>query len=134
MRITLTTLTVTLFLASCTVQDNVNCEQAICTDVFSSVNVNVVDNNGDPVVLNNVATVNAATGDSIFLDQPSRANGNYVVLDDSYVKQMYNQTVTFMFVGTDATSGKTLFAEPYTITADCCHVGMGSGKETIVIK
>lgn len=122
-----------LIFSACNRKDKNDCSEAICTLIFASINVKVVDQNGAPIVVNNISTVNTITNDTMFFDQPSRSSGEYVVLDDSYVERMYNRSVDFILVGKESASGPTLFAEPYTIGADCCHVSKGSGKDVITL-
>jgi hypothetical protein len=106
-------------------------DDVICTMMFAMVNTDVVDNTGEHVILDEAYTLRDDTGEKIKLEQTT--NGTiYTVLDDSYVKKLQNTEAKFHFVGIKG--GKQIVNEPYTISADCCHIKKVSGKEQITVQ
>jgi len=101
----------------------------ICTMMYAMVNVTVKTSNDEPVELQKVKTVRKSTGE--ILTYNSNAKGSYIVLDDSYVKSLQNQTDTFIFSG--MLDGKEIVHEPFVIGADCCHVKKVSGRNAITL-
>jgi hypothetical protein len=107
------------------------CDNAICTEVFMTVATQVVDNEGKPVVLDEVYTMRTNLGDRINIDQ-HMGEGHYIVLDDNYQPKLQNNSGEFTFVGKK--DGKIVVEEPFTITADCCHIEKKSGKDVITLQ
>lgn len=108
-----------------------NCEEAICTMEFRSLNVQIKDNAGNPVKFDEVFTLRVNTGERIRYDINTNPDGSYTVLDDSYQKKLSQSTAEFRFVAIKA--GKELVNELYVISADCCHISKVSGKEEVVV-
>ncbi len=102
-------------------------EEVMCTEIFSMVTVQVTDQNGDAVLLDEVYTIRGNNAETIRPDQ--QAGGVYVVLDDSYRKKLENQKDDFRFIGMK--EGKKVIEEVYSIAADCCHIQKISGNESI---
>ena len=120
-----------VFLAStCSKSKSSSCDDVACTMIFAAVSVQVVDAANAPVKLDEVYTVRKSTGQKIKPDQ-HMAEGRYVILDDSYQKTIQNSSEVFVLGGMK--DGKRVVSETYTISADCCHVKKGSGKEKITI-
>ena len=107
-------------------------EPVMCTQMFAMVTAQVVDAVGNPVKLDEAYTVRAGTSDKITSSQEPGMNNAYVVLDDSYQKKLAQTTAAFRFVGMK--DGKKVVDEPYTISADCCHIKKESGPTTITIQ
>lgn len=123
-------LLITILLISCDKQNSSNeCADAICTEDFRIFNVKVVDTNDKKIVLKSFMTLNIPTADTITFSMND--DTTYTVLDDSYREKIYNQTVDFRFYGT--TQNGDEFNQPYSFTADCCHVSKVSGTETIIV-
>lgn len=129
-RIYLFVLVLPLLSTKC-IKDDKNCTQAICTEMFASVNVNVLDKNGNSATLQDYYTINTITGDTMRHDNNGWPQGSYTVVDDSYVKKMYNSKLQFRFVG--IVNNAMVVDEMYTIAADCCHVSKETGKDTITL-
>jgi hypothetical protein len=106
-----------------------NCEQVMCTMMFAMVTAEVKDANNTSVTADNVFTIKDGNTDTLRFEQ-QMFNGQYVVIDDSYAKELQNKQAVFHFIGIK--NGKMLFNEPYTISADCCHIKMESGKSEII--
>lgn len=107
------------------------CEGVMCTAMFTMITVSIADSNGQPVALDNYYTLRPRTGEKI-TSQQTLGNGSYVVLDDSYQKNLVNQSEDFRFVGIK--NGLRVVDEPYRLSADCCHVKKENGRATVVAK
>lgn len=125
-------LTAPLFLLSCDKKaDSNNCKNAICTEEFRSVQVNVIDNQGNKVKLQDAYLINVQLGDTTPVTLES-FDSSYIVFSDNEVKNMQNKTYTYKFIGT--LNNVQVLNEPYSFSADCCHINKVSGKETITIQ
>lgn len=126
-------LTTPLFLLSCDKKaDSNDCKNAICTEEYRSVTVNVLDNSGNKVVLQNAYLINLQNADTTIITTAQSFDSTYVVFSDNEVKNMQNKTYNYKFIGT--LNGMQVFDEPYTFSADCCHINKVSGKGTITIQ
>lgn len=124
-----------LLLSACNPKESVipanDCSNVFCTAIFASISVDVEDKNGSPVELYNYYTINRSNNDTLRPLQSSWGKGTYTVVDDSYTSKMYNKTYEFSFVG--IVNNQVIINEPFTISADCCHVSKVSGKESVTI-
>lgn len=111
-------------------QNSTDCGQVMCTMMFAMVNAEVKDANGAAVTADKVFTIKDGTTDTLKFEQQV-LNGGYVVIDDSYVKELQNKQALFHFIGIK--NGQVLFNEPYTISADCCHIKKEAGKAVITL-
>jgi hypothetical protein len=96
-----------------------------------ALTVQVRNGSNAPRTLDEVYTVNSATGERIDFKQ-GVGPGFFVLLDDTYRQKMIGTTVDFDFVG--IRNGETAIKEHYTVSADCCHVKKESGKDVIVLR
>ncbi len=118
------------FMAStCNKPEKDACVDVACTMMFAMVTVQVQEQDGSPVVLDEVYTVRKSSNETIKPQQQSAEGGHYVVLDDSYVGSLKQSVDSFTFVGMK--NGQRVVEEPYVLGADCCHVRRESGKEVI---
>lgn len=125
-------LTAPLFLLSCNKKaDSNNCDNAICTLEYRMISVTVVDAQGNKVVLQKASLANVQTGDTTIVPLSELTDSTYIIFSDSEVKNMRNKTYNYRFVGT--LNNVQVFNEPYTFSADCCHINLVSGKGTITI-
>lgn len=117
---------------ACSTTKKIACPpDVICTRIFKSVTVRIVDASTKPIQLDEAYTINIITGESIHLENTGQV-GYYTVLDDSYQKKMPNSTLRFQFVGIK--NGQRIVEETYRITADCCHIDKLAGRDEIIIK
>ncbi len=117
---------------SCKKKSDGNCADVMCTAMFTMINTKVTDANGRYVKLDEVYTQRASNKDIYRPDQAMMAfDSTYIVLDDSYLTKLQNQTDSFYFIGIK--NGVKVVNEPFVLGADCCHVSKQSGKATIVI-
>lgn len=122
-----------LLLISCGKKaDSNNCDGAICTLDYRMITVTVKDAQGNKVVLQKAALANLQTGDTAIIPLSEMTDSTYIIFSDSEVKNMRNKTYNFRFIGT--LNNAQVFDEPYTFSADCCHVNLVSGKGTITIQ
>lgn len=108
-----------------------NCDDVACTMMFAMVTAEVKDANGQPVLLDEYYTIRDKNAQKITPESQVPQDGTYVILDDSWTRQLRNTSESFHFIGKK--NGIEIVNEPYTIGADCCHVDKKSGKGTIVI-
>jgi hypothetical protein len=106
-------------------------EDVICTEMFAMVMVQISDINGTPARLDKVETIRKSTGEKINIEQQPM-EGQYVVLDDSYVRKLQKQKDDFIFRGYK--NNEMVVEETYTISADCCHINKESGAGELTIK
>ena len=98
-----------------------------CTEDFRTVIITV---SGDP--LSEAYTIRKDTDEKLnFNHQNALGAESYIVVDDTYVEKMKNQTLDFLFVG--VLSGTVVVEEEFTIRADECHVEYVSGNTDVVI-
>lgn len=117
---------------SCEKKNNGNCADVMCTAMFTMINTKVTDANGHYVKLDEVYTQRVSNKDIYKPDQTMMAfDSSYIVLDDSYLPKLQNQTDSFYFVGIK--NGVKVVNEPFVLGGDCCHVSKQSGKTTIVV-
>jgi hypothetical protein len=107
-----------------------DCKGVVCNTAFVREGVVVLNIDGDPIELDDAFTFNRAKNQTIrFKD--FKFGDLYIVIDDSYQKTLKDETVKVQFIGVK--NGKKIFNEPYTLTADCCHIKKLSGKDTIIV-
>jgi len=101
-----------------------------CTMMFASVSVNITDEKGEPVTFSEIYTLRKSTGEILTYMHPAIEH-SYIVVDDSYQKNLVNQTDTFQLIGKK--DGEIIMNEPFVINADCCHINKLSGKSEIIL-
>lgn len=102
-------------------------DDTACTMDFRTVVITVSGQN-----LNDVYTIRVDNEEKLTFDQGNAlGNETYVVIDDSYVDKMKNQTLDFLFVG--EVNGSVVVEEEFTIQADECHVEYVSGNTDVQI-
>jgi hypothetical protein len=119
-------------LSSCSMIDNQE-SGCVCTAVFVSVGVVVVDQNNDPVDSLNVTVKNLISGKVYDFHGENRDYfGRYIVMTDGYVKDFSTFPQTINFTGR---KGNTEISSDFQIITDeCkCHVGKLSGLDTLRI-
>ena len=96
-----------------------------CTEEYRFVTITV---NG--AQLDNFYTIRTSNGDTIRHEQEMGLDSNvYVVLTDSYQKNIQNSVENFVFHGFIGDS--LVVNEPFVIKADQCHITYVSGKTEI---
>lgn len=108
-----------------------NCNGVVCTMELRSITLQVNDNTGNPVKLDEAYTTRVKTGERISHEANTTTVGSYTVLDDGYQKKLAQSTDEFRFVG--KRGGQEVVNELYSISADCCHISKQSGKTEVTI-
>ena len=102
-----------------------NTQEIACTEEYRFVTITV---NG--AQLDNFYTIRTSTGDTIRHEQEMGLDSNvYVVLTDSYQKNIQNSVENFVFHGFIGDS--LVVNEPFVIKADMCHIDYVSGKTEV---
>ena len=102
-----------------------NTQEIACTEEYRFVTITV---NG--AQLDNFYTIRISNGDTIRHDQEMGLDSNvYVVLTDSYQKNIQNSVENFVFHGLIGDS--LVVNEPFVIKADQCHITYVSGKTEV---
>jgi hypothetical protein len=109
----------------------VECGDIACTMMFAMVTVEVKDQQGNKVILDEYYTIREKTNDKLTLQSHMPDSGTYTVLDDNFVATLKNASEQFRFVGKK--NGVEVVNEQYTISADCCHINKVNGKSTVTI-
>jgi hypothetical protein len=107
------------------------CGDIACTMMFGMITVEVKDQQGNKVILDEYYTVREKTGDKIIGQSHIPDSGTYTILDDNYTSALRNKTEIFQFIGKK--NGTEVINEKYEISADCCHINKVSGKSSITI-
>ncbi len=126
-------LAIPFILLSCKTKESIiDCRTAICTLELRSISIKVKSNTLDTVALDNYYTVNTSINDTIFAAHTLiDNNGFYSVLSDNYTNKMRNKTYQFRFIG--IIGSNIVVDEPFTVSADCCHISKVSGKSEVFI-
>ena len=124
-----------LFLAISSCKTNDSCEDIACTLIFISESVKVIDQNDNPVALDDFQVINIGTNENITRQlsteefQMAQQLGSYPLVSDLDVEPQ--QTIEIQFQGFQ--SGTQIITENYTVSADCCHIGTPEGNLEIRI-
>lgn len=113
-------------------QPNPDCNGVGCTHNFASVPLEIVDNNGNPVVLDNFYTQDKngnKLNPDLYSYEPFTAS--YTVINDGWVVGHQKTFVKLSFVGFK--NGIKVVDEPFEINTDCCHIAKASGRDRIII-
>ena len=109
-----------------------------CTAVFAEVLLEVKNTSGAAVTLDSFVVTDlsgrplppSSTGIPVY-GYPQSGNGMYTVINDAWLGGHRNSSASVRAIG--FINSVQVFNEPYTIVADCCHVGKTSGKDAIII-
>jgi hypothetical protein len=103
----------------------------VCTDVFMSAGVTVVDQNNLVVDSLIVTVKNRSTGKVYdFYGETREYGGGYIVMTDEYTKDFSTIPQAIVFTGH---KGNTYISADFSIVTDeCkCHVGKSAGPDTL---
>lgn len=117
---------------SCSTVDK-NC---ICTEVFVTSTVMIIDSNGFPVDSLSI-TVKDRDGNNLNIEQDFYrfVPGRYIVLNDGFLNLLCEKLMPqkFFFSATDGS--RTVSAEYLYHTDDCCcHISKVAGPDTLVLR
>lgn len=116
-----------------------------CTEEFKMINLEVIDQDGNPVLLDFFLTIRSINGDTVscFHEYAQQQLGFYVVLADytyypetvdnivehNHVSALENRVESFTFIGE---IGDTIvISEEYTFSSDGCHIHKVNGKDLV---
>lgn len=106
-------------------QTDVKANEGICTQEFHSIGLRVL---GDS--LTDFYTIRLSTPDTIRRSTGIESQTHwYLVLDDSYQRQLANKQESFRFIGKQGQ--RVVVQQDYVIAADQCHVKKVSGISEI---
>jgi methionine synthase II (cobalamin-independent) len=114
--------------------DSDGCEEnKICTEEFRTISLEITNQDGDAVVLDDFYTfLDSRKKFEYTLNDFHTENGIYPVLTDAEMDEVERQGTTLIFVGEKA--GKNIVEHQMVIGHDCCHVILIEGDDKIVIE
>lgn len=128
--------TLGMFFQSCQEDPEMVCS-GICTEEFRTININITNQEGEPVALDNFKVVNLKTSKEITRElsgsalEYAKKNGIYPIFGDEYASEYKNKEVTLNFLGN--INNEIVVDQNYKVSADCCHVFLISGSTEVVI-
>jgi len=96
----------------------------MCTMEFRTIGVTINGAN-----LDEAFTIRVKNGDTLGFNQGDFGANYFVVLDDSFQKELERKSEPFRFVGME--NGVIKVNESFVIKADECHIDKVSGPELI---
>ncbi len=117
---------------SCSIVD----KDCICTEVFVTSTVMIIDSNGVPVDSLNI-TVKDKDGNNLNIEQDFYrvVPGRYIVLNDGFLNLLCGKLMPQKFFLSATDGSKTVSAEYLYHTDDCCcHISKVDGPDTLVLK
>ena len=107
-------------------------EDIICSMVFKSISIEIVDRQGEHVGLSKAELRSEYLNNPIDIITDSATGMPYQIINDGHMKFLnHQQARTFVFKGW--INDSLVVNEPYKIRHDCCHVLLQSGPEKIII-
>ena len=114
---------------SCALVENQD-SGCMCTAVFMSIGVTVVDQNNIEVDSLTVTVKNKNTGKVYDFGEARDYRGRYLVMTDSYTKDFSVFPQTIVFTGKKGNS--EVSADFLIVTDECkCHIGKAAGSDTL---
>ncbi|WKK79455.1 hypothetical protein [Marivirga arenosa] len=113
--------------------EDCNLESRICTEEFRSVELEIVDDNGEYVELDNFYTFFDSRKKFEFSRNTfQQENGLYPVITDAELKELNQEGSVLVFVG--EIEGKNVIEHQMLIGHDCCHVELIQGETKLILK
>lgn len=118
-------------------ENNEGCGNAVCTAIYISLNVNVVDSTNEPVALDSYTVTDTQNNRNLPPDlsadtfENMQANGRYVFFSDFWLEDYRNESTVLRFTG--FLNGTEVVATELEVNADCCHVSLVSGEVDLVV-
>lgn len=114
--------------------DSDDCDDnLICTDEFRTISLEITNQEGDPLVLDDFYTFYDSRKKFEYeLNDIQQGHGIYPVLTDSEMDEVEREGTTFIFVGEK--DGVNVIEHQMVIGHDCCHVILIEGEDKIVIE
>lgn len=117
----------TLAISSCIKTDE--CKDVVCTEVFKSITIKIIDSQNLPVLLDSYKTIKDSNNETFTIADSFSGDGIYTIIDDSHKHKTATSGSTFIFEGTK--NNVVVVSEEFVITKDCCHISLKSGKTEI---
>ena len=109
--------------------ENAQCEGAICTAIFIRINVSVTDQDQNPVSLDSFTVTDLANGNNMTITltpeelAEAQETGLYPLTQDGILDLNEERRVQFRGFVND----QEVIRSDYTVSTDCCHVGLDAG-------
>ncbi|MEN8124513.1 MAG: hypothetical protein ABFR32_05225 [Bacteroidota bacterium] len=117
--------------------DQPDCSNIACTEIFKTIMVSIKDADENPVALDKFIVFDMNTGRDITREvSPAEyelmiQNGTYPLFGDEQLSNYINSKTTVNFKGFD--DDKVIVNSVFTVGADCCHVLLYEGETEIII-
>lgn len=115
-------------------------ESGICTSSFNYVNIKVVNNDQEPIVLDEFAVIDGKTGKNYDLCKVNNCGsgtiagnpekGIYTLMHDHYAGEINGERVLIV----NGKNEDISFQEKFSVYDDGCHISMRSGPDPIIIQ
>ncbi|WP_435622917.1 hypothetical protein [Flagellimonas sp.] len=108
---------------------NAQCEGTVCTAIFIRINVSVTDMNQNPVALDSFTVTDLGSGNDMTIAlsaqelAEAQQTGLYPLTQDGVLD--LNEARRIQFRG--FVNDEEVVSGDYTVSTDCCHVGLDSG-------
>lgn len=116
--------------------DNSECSpEMACTAIFKIITVKILNQNQEPVILDNFEVIETSTGNDV---TPKNAYpvdlihqyGTYPIATDGGVEKLQTKTLEFRgYIGTDM-----IVKEQYVVKGGCCHIELVSGNLDVTVQ
>lgn len=104
----------------------------VCTASFAYITVNISDQNGNAVILDNCYTIRTSNNDTAQkMENIFPQQGVYTIISDNYQQKLKGRTEDFKFIG--IIHDTIVVNESYRISADECHIKKEGGKSNVII-
>ena len=124
--------------ATLTDEEMEKCRDVFCTAEVRTIEVNVVDESGDPVALDRIKVTRTADGKDLtetYTDDKWAAFqqlGSYPLINDGHqrdVPKFRDTDIRFQgYIG-----NREVVSADYVATFDCCHIALVSGEQELVV-
>jgi hypothetical protein len=113
--------------------DDCQRELLICTEEFRTISLEITNQEGDPIVLDDFYTFYDSRKKFEYeLKDIQQELGIYPVLTDAEMDEIDREGTTLIFVGEK--EGRNIVEHQMVIGHDCCHVILIEGDDKIVIE
>jgi hypothetical protein len=113
--------------------DDCQRELLICTEEFRSIFLEITNQDGDPIELDDFYTFYDFRKKFEYeLTDFQKGRGIYTVITDADLQELDREGTTLIFVGEK--NGKNLVEHQMVIGHNCCHVQLIAGDDKIVLE
>ena len=114
--------------------DGIDCAGMACTEIYVSLNVSVVNGDGEAVTLDSFMVIDKESSEDIteIVGSDTAQFGlGYPLYNDSFVSKNQNTKKTIIFKG--FIDGNMVAEGEFEVIIDCCHVGLTKDKAEIIV-